>query len=95
VGFGTSLPSFATSVIAAIRRRTGISVGNIVGSNIVSITALIAPIPAEARFAGIDMWLAAGSAIGLTLVAFLLGGLPRIAGDGPLATCGAYLWCMA
>ena len=98
VAVGTSLPELATSVIAAFRKHTEIAVGNIVGSNIFNIfgilglTALIAPIPAEARFAAIDMWWAAGSAIGLTLVAFLLGGLPRIAGAGLLAAYGAYLW---
>lgn len=100
VAVGTSLPEFATSVIAALRKQTEISVGNIVGSNIfnifgiLGITALIAPIPAEARFAAIDMWWAAGSAIGLTVVAFLLGGLPRIAGLVLLASYGAYLWFM-
>ena len=61
VAVGTSLPELATSVIAAYRRQTEIAVGNIVGSNIFNIfgilgtTALIAPIPAEARFAAIDM----------------------------------------
>lgn len=100
VAVGTSLPEFATSVIAALRKQTEISVGNIVGSNIFNIfgilglTALIAPIPAEARFAAIDMWWAAGSAIGLTVVAFLLGGLPRLAGLVLLASYGAYLWFM-
>ncbi|HLQ19802.1 MAG TPA: sodium:calcium antiporter [Tabrizicola sp.] len=98
VAVGTSLPEFATSVIAAIRRQTEISVGNIVGSNIfnifgiLGITALIAPIPAEARFAAIDMWWVAGSSVGLVLVAFLMGGLPRIAGAGLLVAYGAYLW---
>jgi cation:H+ antiporter len=101
VAVGTSLPELATSVIAAYRKHTEIAVGNIVGSNIFNIfgilglTALIAPIPAEARFAAIDMWWAAGSAIGLTVVAFLLGGLPRIAGLILLASYSAYLWFIA
>lgn len=98
VAVGTSLPELATSVIAAFRKHTEISVGNIVGSNIfnlfgiLGITALIAPIPAEARFAGIDMWWVAASSVGLAVVAFVLGGLPRIAGAGLLAAYAAYLW---
>ena len=98
VAVGTSLPELATSVIAAFRKHTEISVGNIVGSNIfnifgiLGITALIAPIPAEARFAAIDMWWVAASSLGLAAVAFALGGLPRIAGAGLLAAYGAYLW---
>ncbi|MFM7336607.1 MAG: calcium/sodium antiporter [Tabrizicola sp.] len=100
VAIGTSLPELATSVIAAYRKQTEISVGNIVGSNIFNIfgilglTALIAPIPAEARFASIDMPWVAASAIGLTVVAFVLGGLPRIAGLVLLASYGGYLWFM-
>jgi cation:H+ antiporter len=100
VAIGTSLPELATSVIAAWRKHTEISVGNIVGSNIFNIfgilgvTALVAPIPAEARFAAIDMPWVAASAIGLTVIAFVLGGLPRIAGIGLLAAYGGYLWFM-
>lgn len=100
VAVGTSLPELATSVIAAIRRQTEIAVGNIVGSNIFNIfgilgtTAVIAPIPAESRFALIDMPWAAATAIGLTVLAFLLGGLPRIAGAVLLAAYGGYMWFM-
>lgn len=97
VAVGTSLPELATSVIAAIRKQTEIAVGNIVGSNIFNIfgilgvTALIAPIPAEARFVTIDMYWVAGTAIGLSVIAAVLGGLPRIAGVLLLAGYGAYL----
>jgi cation:H+ antiporter len=100
VAVGTSLPELATSIIAAYRKQTEIAVGNIVGSNIFNIfgilglTALVAPIPAEARFATVDMPWVASSAIGLTVVAFLLGGLPRIAGLVLLASYAGYLWFM-
>jgi cation:H+ antiporter len=97
VAVGTSLPELATSVIAAIRKQTEIAVGNIVGSNIFNIfgilgtTALIAPIPAEARFAAIDMPWVTIAAVGLTVLAAILGGLPRIAGVALLAAYGAYV----
>jgi cation:H+ antiporter len=51
VALGTSLPEFSTSIIAAMRKEVGISVGNIIGSNIFNIFAilglssLINPIP--------------------------------------------------
>ena len=101
VAVGTSLPELATSVVAALRKQTEIAVGNIVGSNIFNIfgilglTAVIAPIPAEARFVWIDMPWAAAAAIGLTVVAALMGGLPRIAGVVLLAAYGGYLALMA
>jgi cation:H+ antiporter len=97
VAVGTSLPELATSVVAAYRKQTEIAVGNIVGSNIFNIfgilglTALIAPIPAEARFAAIDMPWSMGAAMGLTLLAAVLGGLPRAAGIALLAAYGAYV----
>ena len=100
VAVGTSLPELATSVIAAFRRQTEIAVGNVVGSNIfnifsiLGITALITPIPAEARFAMIDMPWVAGTAIGLSVLAIWLGGLPRIAGVVLLAAYGGYLALM-
>lgn len=97
VAVGTSLPELATSVIAAIRKQTEIAVGNIVGSNIFNIfgilgtTALIAPIPSDPRFASVDMPWVAAAAIGLTVLAFVLGGLPRIAGALLLAAYAGYV----
>ena len=101
VAVGTSLPELATSVIAAFRKQTEIAVGNIVGSNvfnifgILGITALVSPIPADPRFAAIDMPVAAAVAVGLTVLAFALNGLPRIAGVLLLAGYGAYIAFMA
>lgn len=41
VAFGTSIPELTASVIAAIKKETDISVGNIVGSNIFNVFAVI------------------------------------------------------
>ena len=72
VALGTSLPELVTSVTAAKRGNTGIAIGNIVGSNIFNIlfvvgtTALICPVPFEAKFivdaviailAGLILWI--------------------------------------
>ena len=58
VGIGTSLPELVTSVTAALKRKSDIAVGNVVGSNIfnillilgVSFTILPAPYPMAVNF---------------------------------------------
>lgn len=51
VAFGTSVPELATSLVASFRKETDISVGNIIGSNIFNVlavlgtTAVIKPLP--------------------------------------------------
>ncbi|MBR4624168.1 MAG: calcium/sodium antiporter [Alphaproteobacteria bacterium] len=56
VAFGTSLPELVTCVVAAFKRRSGIVIGNIVGSNlfnilfVLGVTGLIQPIPFEHAF---------------------------------------------
>lgn len=67
VAFGTSLPELVTSVTAALKGKTDIAVGNIVGSNIFNIlfvvgtTALITPVAYSAGFL-VDSLTAIGAA---------------------------------
>ncbi len=50
VAFGTSVPELATSIVAAVKKETDISVGNLIGSNIFNImivlglTSIVQPI---------------------------------------------------
>ena len=56
VAFGTSLPELVTSVIAAMKKKADIAIGNIVGSNIFNVlfvlgtTALITPVAYQQAF---------------------------------------------
>ncbi|MDP3340176.1 calcium/sodium antiporter [Frigidibacter sp.] len=101
VAIGTSLPELATSVVAAMRKQADIAVGNVVGSNIFNIlgilgmTAIIAPIPVEPRFAGIDMGLAFVAAAGLAFISWKWGRLGRPAGTGLLLVYVGYIAAMA
>lgn len=61
IAIGTSAPELATSLVAALRKESDIAVGNIIGSNIFNIGAvlglvsLIHPIAIDARFLRADM----------------------------------------
>jgi cation:H+ antiporter len=73
VALGTSLPELATSLMAAIRKRMDISVGNIVGSNIfnlfgiLGVTAMVKPIPVEKEVLDFDIFWLLGTALLLFL----------------------------
>jgi len=41
IAFGTSVPELATSLLAALKKNTDISIGNIIGSNIFNIFAIL------------------------------------------------------
>lgn len=62
IAMGTSLPELATCVVAARRGEQDIVLGNIIGSNIfnllaiLGITASIFPVPVHERAAGLDNW---------------------------------------
>ena len=69
VAFGTSLPELVTSCTAAYRKQTDISIGNLIGSNvfnilaILGITAIIEPIAISKTLAGFDMYIMLGISI--------------------------------
>jgi cation:H+ antiporter len=76
VAVGTSLPELATSLIAAFKKETNISIGNILGSNIMNIisvlgiTAVISPIHTVKETLTIDIPWMLGAAV--LLLIFML-----------------------
>ncbi len=62
VAFGTSLPELMTSAMAAFKRHSDLSIGNLIGSNIFNIlgilgvTSIFKTIPITSRVLEIDMW---------------------------------------
>ena len=66
VAFGTSVPELATSAIAAFKKESDISIGNLIGSNIFNIlgvlgaTSLVQPLPiADSVLTGDFIWMVA------------------------------------
>jgi cation:H+ antiporter len=95
VAIGTSLPELATSVIAARRGEAGLALGNILGSNVFNIlailglTAVIVPIPVPSDLSLVDLALVAGTAA-LLLVALATGRIGRGMGFLFLAVYAGY-----
>jgi len=98
VAVGTSLPEFATSVVAAYKKNSDIAVGNIIGSNIINvflilgITAVIKPLPVNAS-TNIDIAVALGASFLLFLSTFAIGKRTIVRTEGIifLITYAAYL----
>ncbi|MCJ8292074.1 MAG: calcium/sodium antiporter [Crocinitomicaceae bacterium] len=78
VALGTSAPELVASIVAAIRKQSDISVGNLIGSNIfnvfavIGITSMVTPIEVSDQVLGFDMYWMLG--IVLLLIPILLIG---------------------
>lgn len=100
IAVGTSLPELATSVMAVIRRNDDVVVGNIIGSNIMNIlailgvTSLIAPLPVSPDFLSFHLWVMLAAVVVLLPFAMMRGKVGRGAGIFFLLAYGAYLYGM-
>jgi len=78
VALGTSAPELVASIVAAVRKQSDISVGNLIGSNIfnvfavIGITAIVKPIAVTDQVLGFDMLWMLG--IMLAMIPLLLFG---------------------
>ncbi len=85
IGFGTSAPELLVSIQAALAGSPGISIGNVVGSNIANIalilgvTAIIAICPASRQTLRIDMPFMVVASVLFVIVA-MTGRISRVAG---------------
>lgn len=93
VALGTSLPELVTSVMAALRRESGIAFGNVIGSNIYNIlgilgvTALVQPIPIPSQIAQLDVWVMSAATLALIVAVTAWRRIGRRTG---IAFLGAY-----
>ena len=77
VALGTSLPELATGIIAARHKHTDLALGNVLGSNIFNILAIMGvvavtqPLAVPAEIIAFDLWAMLGVTIAFLAVAFL------------------------
>lgn len=98
IAFGTSVPELAASAMAAFRKQTDISVGNLVGSNIfnilavLGITSVTVPLSVQDCVLGFDIWWMLGI-VAILLPIMLIGRrISRLNGVILLAIYVAYIF---
>lgn len=99
VAVGTSLPELATTLAAALRRQSAVALGNVIGSNIfnllaiMGVTALLArrPVPVEPRFLDADLWIMLGASALVVPYVLLRAPMDRFTGFLFLAAYAAYV----
>ncbi len=101
LAIGTSLPELAASVVAALRGHSDVAVGNVVGSNmfnvlaVVGIVSMVTPLKAPAQILEFDLWVML--AVTIIMIPYLLGKLRLGRGASVLflTAYGAYITLQA
>ncbi|QDG76488.1 calcium/sodium antiporter [Labrenzia sp. PHM005] len=97
IALGTSLPELATTVMAAIRQHGGVAIGNVIGSNIfnllaiIGITAVVVPIDVPQEVLKLDVWVMLACAVLLTALAGFKICLGKISGFVMTAAYALYI----
>ena len=98
VALGTSLPELATTVAAAFRKSIDVALGNVIGSNIfnmlaiVGITGVIVDLDIAEAFLQFDVWVMLVSSLLLTVLVWRKQVLGLKMGVALLAGYGMYLY---
>lgn len=97
VALGTSLPELATTVMAALRRQADVALGNVIGSNmfnllaIIGLTSLLGDIPVDDQFLRFDLWVMLASSLLLVPFVFFKQDITRIWGIVLVALYVSYI----
>ncbi|MEE8295947.1 MAG: calcium/sodium antiporter [Sphingomonadales bacterium] len=95
VALGTSIPELVTAIAASMRRHCDVAIGNILGSNIfnllaiIGISSLFGDIPVPQGFLDFDLWIMLLAALTFLPFAFFGKNVGRFSG---LMFCAAYVF---
>jgi cation:H+ antiporter len=99
VAIGTSLPEIATVVVASYRGHSEVAIGNVLGSNVFNLfavmgaTALTGPVPIERQLLTFDVWVMLASS--MALLVFVLRRQPIGKKTGVIFVIGYVLYMLA
>jgi len=97
VALGTSLPELATTIMAALRGHAGLALGNVLGSNlfnllaIMGLTAMITPVAVPEIVKQVDLWVMLAAALVLTPFVLAKKSITRLPGLAFVAMYIAYI----
>lgn len=98
IALGTSLPELSTTVMAALHKSSDVAIGNVIGSNlfnilaILGVTALLTDIPVEGQFIRYDVWVMFATAIMLWMFVLAKATIGKYTGIGFLLAYAVYLY---
>ncbi|KPQ14849.1 MAG: cation:H+ antiporter [Rhodobacteraceae bacterium HLUCCA09] len=98
IAIGTSLPELATTVMAAIRRQADVALGNVIGSNmfnllaIIGVSSFVGEIPVDPALLRFDLWVMLGASLLLAPFVFLHWRMGRAWGVALSALYMGYLY---
>lgn len=97
VAFGTSLPELSTTLVAAFYRSADVAVGNVIGSNIMNllaimgVTALLAPVGIPPGLLYFDLWVMLATTLLLALYLWTRRSIGRGSGAVFLLAYAVYI----
>ncbi|MEO1505426.1 MAG: calcium/sodium antiporter [Pseudomonadota bacterium] len=97
IALGTSLPELATTVMAAVRGRADVAIGNVIGSNlfnllaILGVAASLGEITLPAEFLNLNLWVMVAASAALAPFIFMRRNVGRIAGGVFVAAYVVYI----
>jgi cation:H+ antiporter len=100
VSAGTGLPEVVASLVSSVRGRSDVAIGNVIGSNlfnilaILGLSALVRPLPVAAGLIASDAWWMLG--VTLLLLPLMFSGFRVSRWEGLLlfGAYGTYLWLL-
>lgn len=100
VAIGTSLPELATTVMAALRRQADVALGNVIGSNmfnllaIIGVATFVGPISVDPEFLRFDLWVMLAASLLIFPFVFFKMDITRRWGGLLTGLYVLYLWVL-
>lgn len=102
IALGTSLPELATTLAAALRGHCGLALGNVLGSNLFNILAIMgvtaaiapAPVPVPEHFLRFDLWIMLAASFAIVPFVLTRARITRIPAALFLMAYGIYIYIL-